>query len=745
MNRIEPELHARLCALALGEVDPAERIALEKELSQSAKLREEYAHLKSTIALVRELEAQPQQLSPSAREELQQALPKTTLQAPSRRWWNSNWTRLAAGLTIAAGGTALLMRLQSASIGPGAASLERAAPAAQAPYIEKSALVAGGAPAPAAPPGSPLPRLETLGDVSRKGDWDVSVANGAATDLGLLTATVERESLAVRFWETPHDELSYLSAGLRMQGESPRELFLRFWGDNPFEQTLLDPVSTFAADVDTASYTLARRLLVDGLVPPREQVRTEEFINYFPADVPAPTSDTLRISTDLTPSRFGSGDGKPRWMLRVVLRGREMLQHERKPLRLTFVIDCSGSMEREQRLELVKDALRMLISQLDSHDAAGLVAFSDSARQLAPMTPVTNKAKLEAAIDALQPSGWTNSEAGLRLGYETALEGLDARATNRVIFLSDGVANRGMTDPEELSKTVQPIRERGILLNTFGVGMTSHNDALLEQLADKGDGQCHYIDDLREARRVLVQRFMGTMETIARDVKLQVEFDPTQVERYRLLGYENRAIADADFRNDQVDAGEIGSGHQVTALYELERTFATSDRPLATVRARWKDPGRLPAGAKAPVRELAQLVSTSSAVPFETSSVGYRRAVLVAQFAEFLRRSVHARGDSFEDLMREAARIQQEAPQAEFLEFVALLERTRDLLARTLPPCDELCEAMEELKRGQYRLTELEALGAGRDQTLFEQLQRENKQQEEKVRALLERQRAAVR
>jgi RNA polymerase sigma factor (sigma-70 family) len=251
--------------------------------------------------------------------------------------------------------------------------------------------------------------------------------------------------------------------------------------------------------------------------------------------------------------------------------------------------------------------------------------------------------------------------------------------------------------------------------------------------------------DQREARRVLVQRFMGTMETIARDVKLQVEFDPTQVERYRLLGYENRAIADADFRNDQVDAGEIGSGHQVTALYELERTFATSDRPLATVRARWKDPGRLPAGAKAPVRELAQLVSTSSAVPFETSSVGYRRAVLVAQFAEFLRRSVHARGDSFEDLMREAARIQQEAPQAEFLEFVALLERTRDLLARTLPPCDELCEAMEELKRGQYRLTELEALGAGRDQTLFEQLQRENKQQEEKVRALLERQRAAVR
>lgn len=764
MNRIEPELHARLCALALGEVDSAERLALEQQLAQSAELREEYARLEGTIALVRELEAPPQQLSPSAREELQQALPKAPLNAPTRRWWNSSWTRLAAGLTIAVGGAALLVRLQDSTYGTRVARLEMAAPASPsaasapsspsspAPSAASGAPVMAGVPAPATHSLGVQPNLSGLGYVSSSRDWDATVAAGAALAPDSLAAGSEGQLFGAGFGELSQDELSdqqkdlsLLMGGLRKPGESPRELFLRFWGDNPFEQTVLDPISTFAADVDTASYTLARRLLVEGQVPPREQVRTEEFINYFPADVPAPTGDTLRIATDLTPSRFGTGDGKPRWMLRVVLRGREMPQHERKPLRLTFVIDCSGSMEREQRMELVKDALRMLVSQLDPQDAVAIVAFSDSAQQLAPMTPVINKARLEAAIDALQPKGWTHSEAGLRLGYETALEGLDTRATNRVIFLSDGVANRGITDPEELSKTVQPIRERGILLNTFGVGMTSHNDALLEQLADKGDGQCHYIDDLRQARRVLVERFMGTMETIARDVKLQVEFDPAQVERYRLLGYENRAIADVDFRNDRVDAGEIGSGHQVTALYELERTFAASDRPLATVRARWKDPGRLPAGASAPVREVAQLVSTGSAVPFETSPVGYRRAVLVAQFAEFLRRSVHARGDSFEELMREAARMEQEAPQTEFLEFVALLERTRDLLARTLPSCNELCEALEELKRGQYRLAELEALGAGRDGTLFEQVQRENKLQEAKVRALLERQRAAPR
>jgi Ca-activated chloride channel family protein len=712
MNRIEPQMHARLCALALGEVDSTERAALEQELAQHPDLRAEYARIQATIGLVRDLGPQADELSPDARELLQRALP-----APQGRpWWRGSGLGIAAGVLLLVGGVALVPQFVR-TYGTHQEATPVASAVARAPLSGDNGLLSAG-------------MVEMHDQVHFE---------GASPSLGVRTFWAGSASPA------QPAEIDPLHDCLRRPGELPRDMYFRFWGEGSFEQTVLDPVSTFAADVDTASYTLARRLLVEGQVPPREQVRTEEFINYFPADVAAPTTDTLRIATDLTPSRFGSGDGKPRWMLRVVLRGREMPQHERKPLRLTFVIDCSGSMEKEQRMELVKNALRMLVSQLGPQDAVGIVAFSDSARELAPVTPVVDKARLEAAIDALQPKGWTHSEAGLRLGYETALEGFDARATNRVIFLSDGVANRGITDPEDLAATVQPIRERGILLNTFGVGMKSHNDALLEQLADKGDGQCHYIDDLRAAQRVLVQRFMGTMETIARDVKLQVEFDPAQIERYRLLGYENRAIADVGFRDDRVDAGEVGSGHQVTALYELERTFAVSDRPLAVVRVRWKDPGRLPAGAVAPVRETAQLVSAASGAPFETSPVGYRRAVVVAQFAEFLRRSVHARGDSFEDLMREAARIEQQEPQPEFLEFVALLERTRDLLTRAEPPCDELCEALEALKRGQYRLAELEALGANRNETLFEQVQRENAALEQAARALLERQRAAPR
>lgn len=532
----------------------------------------------------------------------------------------------------------------------------------------------------------------------------------------------------------------YLMGCKRLPNERPRDVFFRFWGDNPFELTSLDPLSTFAADVDNASYTLARKTLLAGHLPEKAQIRTEEFINYFPADVTAPQRDALGIHTDLTPSRFGSGsDGRQRWMMRVVLRGQELSQAERKPLRLTFVIDCSGSMRQENRMEMVKDSLKLLLTQLRNGDSVGIVAFSTEAQAILPLTSIANRASIEAAIDRLVPDGWTNSEAGLRLGYETALAGLDSLATNRVIFLSDGVANRGITDPAELAKTVQPIREKGVFLNTFGVGMNNHNDALLEQLADKGDGQCHYIDDLREAQRVMVQRFMGTVETIARDVKIQVEFDPAQVERYRLLGYENRAVADADFRNDAVDAGEIGSGHQVTALYELERTASISGKPFAMVRVRYKDPRRPNAQPNEEARELVHAVDATQQRAFEVSSVGYRRAVLVAQYAEFLRRSVHARGDSFDELLAEAKRVDREQPNEEFHELVALLERTRELLVIHQPDCDELCRAVEALRAGEMRAAELEALRNQVDARLIEEVERRNQELELAVRAILQR------
>ena len=526
----------------------------------------------------------------------------------------------------------------------------------------------------------------------------------------------------------------------RLPNEQPRDMFFRYWGDNPFEITALDPLSTFSADVDTASYSLARRYLVENKLPEKAQIRTEEFVNYFKADVPAPTKGTFAIHTDLAPSRFAQ-PANSTWTLRVVLRGKELAKEERKPLHLTCVIDCSGSMREQNRMETVKDTLRLLLSQLNSADRVGIVAFSTEARQILPLTSVGNRGLIEVAIQQLAPDGWTNSEAGLKLGYETALAGLDAQATNRVVFLSDGVANQGETDPVKLSETLRPIRERGVYLNTIGVGMNNHNDALLEQLADKGDGMCSYVDDMREAKRVMMDNFMGSVETIARDVKIQVEFDPAQVTRYRLLGYENRAIADADFRNDKIDAGEIGAGHQVTALYEIERNLAGGgEKPLATVRLRWKAPRIVNGPPNEEATEIAHEVGGNQQTSFEGSDAGYRRAVIVGQFAEFLRRSVNARGRSLDDLLAEAHKLEAQLPQdAEFREFVALAEKSKQLVLANLGSCDELCQAIDAYRTWQFQCAQAERLSHERQQQIVEDLARQNRDMEEKIRELLRR------
>ena len=426
--------------------------------------------------------------------------------------------------------------------------------------------------------------------------------------------------------------------------EKPRDMFFRYWGDNPFEITAFDKLSTFSVDVDTASYTVARNLLVNGSLPPKEAVRTEEFVNYFKGDVPPPREGTFNVATEFAPNMFG--DSADSWMLRVALRGREVQKNERMPLTLTFIIDVSGSMRENERLELVKHALRLLVSQLDARDSISLVKFSTDASLVLPMTSARQRDLIESAINPLQPEGSTNTEAGLRMGYAQAVAALSQGSNNRVVLLTDGVANVGITDPNALTAMVESQRKAGIYLNTVGVGMNNHNDNLLEQLADKGDGLCNYVDDEKEVRRALVDNFTGAFETIARDVKIQVEFDPTQVERYRLLGYENRAVADADFRNDKVDAGEVGAGHQVIALYEIVRTHVSGDGPLATVHVRWKAPYKngVKDSESDTATEIAQPVySKSAAGSFIATSPGYRRAVLVAQFAEFLRRSIHAR------------------------------------------------------------------------------------------------------
>lgn len=524
----------------------------------------------------------------------------------------------------------------------------------------------------------------------------------------------------------------------RLPGEAPPMMFFRLWGDNPFERTAIDPLSTFSIDVDTASYALARRYLDAGRIPDKAAIRTEEFVNYFRADVEAPHVGTFRIVVDAAPSLFGGEDGN-RVMLRVVLRGREVPRAERLPQRLTFVVDTSGSMRQENRLELVKNGLRLLLTNLDERDAIALVTFSGEAREVLPMTSLAERSRIENAIASLSPDGSTNAEAGLRLGYDLATRHLDAEATSRVVLLSDGVANVGTVDQDRINADVAAQRARGIYLNTIGVGLGNHNDVFLEQLADHGDGLCNYIDSAAEAKRALVDNFTGAFVPIARDVKIQVEFDPQRVARCRQLGYENRTIADQDFRNNAVDAGEVGSGHQVVALYEIEPTDAASDAADAvwcTVRVRSKPPHG--EGDDATENE-ATLRSSAIADSFAAAAPGHRRAVLVAQFAEFLRRSVHARGDSLDALVQATCELAKELRDPDFTEFEQLVDHSRALIARQLPADDPLTQAIDAVRNNAILKAELEDLATADDDAVLKELEQENRRLEQRIRELLRR------
>lgn len=437
-----------------------------------------------------------------------------------------------------------------------------------------------------------------------------------------------------------------------LTGESPRDMYFRFWGDNPFVPTRQDGLSTFAADVDTASYGLARRMLREGFLPPREQVRTEEFVNAAKPDLAAPEDGSFALHAELAPSPFGGRED--RWLLRLGVRAREVERDARPPLALTFVVDTSGSMREGNRLELVKHAIRLLVGELDSRDSIAIVRFSKDASEALPPTSATSRDAIETALFSLQPGGGTNAEAGLELGYSLASMTLMEGVQTRVVFLSDGVANLGETDQKRLADEVADSVGRGIFLNTIGVGMSNHNDVFLEQLADRGQGVCDYVGDAADARRAIVERFVGSFVTVARDVKIQVEFDPTQVVRWRQLGYENRAVADRDFRNDAVDAGEIGAGHQVTCLYELELPGGEVSREaaLAKLRVRWKPvvSGEQPRAVEALELERPVTYEGAACASFDAAPRGFRRAALAAQLAECLRRSTHARGDSVQAL-----------------------------------------------------------------------------------------------
>ncbi len=424
--------------------------------------------------------------------------------------------------------------------------------------------------------------------------------------------------------------------------------FFESAGTNPFIDTEEDRRSTFGLDVDTASYTVARRYLADGNLPKPDSVRVEEFLNFFDYGDEPPAQGDFAIRAEGAPTPFAPGNHR---VLRFNIRGRQIRPEERKPAVLTFVVDVSGSMDMQNRIGLVKESLVLLLGQLRPADKVGLVIYGSEARTV--LEPTHDLKRVEAAVKGLRIDGSTNAEAGLIMAYDLANRFFRPEANNRLILCSDGVANVGNTGPKSILERIGKEARKGIELTTLGFGMGNLNDHLMEQLADQGDGRYAYLDTLDEARRVLVEEVEGTLETIAKDARVQVVFNPEVVERWRLLGYENRDIDDDKFRDDTVDAGEIGAGHSVTALYEIKlKAGAQGHKPVANLHLRWRSE------AAGKVREEEELLRLSQFAPsWDKATPGLRLASVVAELAEILRGSYWARGSSLADLFQRAQKV----------------------------------------------------------------------------------------
>ncbi|MGN9756464.1 YfbK domain-containing protein [Streptomyces sp. SD31] len=389
-----------------------------------------------------------------------------------------------------------------------------------------------------------------------------------------------------------------------------------------------DYLSTFALDVDTASYGYARRTLAEGRLPDASTIRPEEFVNSFRQDYDRPDGNGFTVTVD------GARTDREDWSLvRVGLATRPAEDTgERPPAALTFVIDISGSMAEPGRLDLAKDSLGVMTDRLRDDDSVAIVTFSDEAETVLPMTRLDgNRDDIHDAIDSLEPTDSTNLGAGMETGYETAEEGLREGATNRVVLVSDALANTGDTDADTiLERIASERREHGITL--FGVGVGSdYGDALMERLADKGDGHTVYVSDEDDARKVFCDDLPRNIDLTARDAKAQVAFDEATVSDFRLIGYDNRQVADEDFRDDSVDGGEIGPGHTVTALYAVHTRPGTSGH-LATASVRWLDPK-----TRAPHEESGRLETGSLKDSVRSASPRFQVTATAAYFADALR------------------------------------------------------------------------------------------------------------
>ncbi|MDZ8261941.1 YfbK domain-containing protein [Nostoc sp. ChiQUE01b] len=464
--------------------------------------------------------------------------------------------------------------------------------------------------------------------------------------------------------------------------------------DNPFHHVGNDPLSTFSIDVDTASYSNVRRFITQGELPPKDAVRIEELINYFTYNYPQPKDNRpFSVTTEVAAAPWNPQHK----LVQVGLQGKRLKSQTLPPSNLVFLIDVSGSMDDPNKLPLVQQSLKLLVNKLRPEDRVSLVVYAGNAGLVLPATPGSQKSTILAAIDRLEAGGSTAGGQGIELAYKIAEQSFLKSGNNRVILATDGDFNVGVSSDADLTRLIEHKRDRGIFLTVLGFGTGNYKDSKMEQLADKGNGNYAYIDTLLEAKKVLVNDLRGTLFTIAKDVKIQVEFNPAKVQAYRLIGYENRLLQNQDFNDDKKDAGEIGAGHSVTALYEIIPTGMKSDVKLPTVDPlRYQRSGETASGEggnelmllklryKLPQDSTSQLITQTiqdddlRADP----STNLRFAAAVATFGMVLRDSEYKGNANYDLVMNLATQGKGEDQEGLRGEFIRLVEQSRGLITR---------------------------------------------------------------
>ena len=465
--------------------------------------------------------------------------------------------------------------------------------------------------------------------------------------------------------------------------------------DNPFQKVKDEPRSTFSIDVDAASYSNIRRMINQGQLPPPGAVRIEEMINYFSYSYPQPSGDKpFSVNTELADCPWNTQHK----LLLIGLQGKKIPYENLPPSNLVFLIDVSGSMMEPNKLPLVQSSLKLLVDQLRPHDKVAIVVYAGNAGLVLPSTEGNEKEKIKDAINALETGGSTAGGAGIKLAYKVARENFMKNGNNRIILCTDGDFNVGASSDDELVRLIEKEKESGVYLTVLGYGMGNYKDSKMQQLADKGNGNHAYIDGLGEAKKVLIHEFGGTLFTIAKDVKLQLEFNPTAIQGYRLIGYENRMLAKEDFNNDKKDAGELGSGHTVTALYELipqgvaaseldsvdalryqqtkpKRVTTAFSGELLNIKLRYKQPD----GDKS---QLLENPVSGRSLAFGNASANMRFAAAVASFGMQLRGSKYKGDITYNSIIGMAQSAVGEDKENYRNEFVKLVELAHDLAGK---------------------------------------------------------------